>query len=353
MVNRMNRENVILTIKNMEDVKKLNEDNVKYINLDIKNINADVINYLKNNGQNYLYSDLIDNKSGYIYVDYNTFFHAEERINNIISKIPVDLNQIEKAKYLYISLGKLLSYDINVIPEKNDGFSFANINTINNIWGAIYNLKATNQSYCKLYLYLCSLVGINCDIVTVDAKGFLCNKINIYKKNLIVNLTEDVPFIECGFKTRYFSNYNDDVDMDKKIGYIDKIYCEIDLDNILCSLEQDSDDFIYDFLINVQKCIDVNNISPIELGIIFDYLFNKYCSNINIHINNLYINDVYNDRKHFILISYNDKYYCYNYNKGTFVNISEKDLVENIENEKIGIYLNEDMPIMYKYKEVV
>ena len=130
MVNRMNRENVILTIKNMEDVKKLNEDNVKYINLDIKNINADVINYLKNNGQNYLYSDLIDNKSGYIYVDYNTFFHAEERINNIISKIPVDLNQIEKAKYLYISLGKLLSYDINVIPEKNDGFSFANINTI-------------------------------------------------------------------------------------------------------------------------------------------------------------------------------------------------------------------------------
>ena len=353
MVNRMNRESIILTIKNMDDINKMNKDNVKYINIDIKNVDVDVINYLKNNGHNYLYSEVINNKNGYIYVDYNTFFGAEERINNIISKMPLDLSLIEKAKYLYISLGKMLSYDINVIPEKNDVFSFVNINTINNIWGSMYNLKATNQSYCKLYLYLCSLVGIDCDIISVDSKGFLCNKININKKSLIVNLTEDVPFIECGFKTRYFSNYNDELDIDKKIGYICDSYCENKLDNVLCSVDQEDDNFVYDFLISVQNHIDIDNVSPIELGIIFDYLFSKYCSGINVHINNLYLNGIYNDRKHFILISYNDNYYCYNYNKGSFVNISEKDLVENIENEKIGVYLNEDMPIMYKYKEVV
>ena len=93
--------------------------------------------------------------------------------------------------------------------------------------------------------------------------------------------------------------------------------------------------------------------SPIELGIMFDYSFGKYCSNLDIKINNLYLNDIYNNRKHFILISYNDKFYCYNYNKESFVSINKKDLVDNLESEKIGVYLNEDMPISYKYKEVV
>jgi len=349
----MNRESVILTIKDMDDIDKLNDSFVKYINIDIRNVNKDVINYLKSNGSKYLYSECIDGKNGYIYVDYDTFFVAEEKIRNIIINMPLSLSEIEKAKYLYISIAKAISYDINAIPEKNDLFSYVNVNVINNIWGSLKNMKATNQSYCKLYLYLCSLVGIKCDIITVNNRGFLCNKLNIDNKSLIVNLTEDVPFIESGFKTRYFSDFNDVIDMDIKIGYMKNNYFEGELDKVLCELNQSDDDFIYNFLINTQKFIDINNVSPIELGIIFDYLFGKYCSNIDIKINNLYLNDIYNNRKHFILISYNDKYYCYNYNKESFVSVSKKDLVDNIESEKIGVYLNEDMPILYKYKEVV
>ena len=168
-----------------------------------------------------------------------------------------------------------------------------------------------------------------------------------------MDLTTDVPFIEAGFKTRNFSNYNDELELDKKIGYIKDNYNETKIDKSLKTLNYNDDNFVLEFLINTQKLIKVDNIKPIELGIIYDILFHKYHPDANIIINNLYINDIYNNKEHFILISYNNMHYSYNYNKQTFIKISEKELINNIENEKIGIYLIEDVPITYKYKDVV
>lgn len=350
---RMNRDNIILTIKNMEDIKKIKNSKIKYLNIDIVNVDKDVINYLKNNGKKYLYAESIDNRNGYIYVDYNTFFMGEKLINNIISNVPDNLTEIEKAKYLYVTLGKIIGYDINTIPEKNETCNFNSINTINNIWGSLNNLKATNQSYCKLYLYLCSLLNIKCEIISVNHNGFLCNKLTINNNSLIVDLTADIPFIEAGFKTRKFSNYNDELELDKKIGYIKDNYNEIKIDKVLKNINQDDNNFVFNFLVDTQKIIKIDNIKPIELGIIYDMLFHKYCPDNRIIINNLYLNDIYNNKEHFILISYNNMHYSYNYNKQTFMNISEKELINNLENEKIGVYLNENIPIVCKYKEVV
>jgi len=81
----MNRENVIITIKNMNDIKKLEEPSIKYINIDISKIDKEVISYLKNNGKKYLYAESINNKKGYIYVDYDTFLAGEKIIDNIIT----------------------------------------------------------------------------------------------------------------------------------------------------------------------------------------------------------------------------------------------------------------------------
>ena len=349
----MNRESVILTIRNMKDIKKLDNSNIKYINIDIVNIDKEVISYLKDNGKNYLYAESIHNKNGYIYVDYDTFFIAENIINKIISNVPSDLNKIEIAKYLYISLGKKVGYDINSIYEKNEVFNFSDINTINNIWGAISSCKATNQAYCKLYLYLCSLLNIKCDIVTVNNGGYLCNKLTVNNNSLIVDLTGDAPFIEAGFKTRHFANYNDELEMDKKIGYIKDDYNEVKIDRVLKNINHEDEEFVFDFLINTQKVIEINKNKPIELGIIYDILFHKYCPDVKISINNLYINDIYNSKEHFILISYNSNYYSYNYNKKSFIKLNEKELIDNIENDRIGIYLNEKIPLMYKYKEVM
>ena len=347
----MNRENIIQVIKNMSDIKKLKNSNVKYINIDIKNSDENVINFLKEFGQEYLYAESIDNKKGYIYVDYDTFFYAENIINDIITSIPIKLNQIELAKYLYTKLGKLVGYDINTIPEKNESFNFYETNTINNIWGSLVNFKATNQSYCKLYLYLCSLCKIKCEIISVNARGYLCNKLTINNHSLIVDLTSDIPFIEANFKTKHFANFNDEKELDKKIGYIKDDYNDVKIEKDMNLINHDDENCVLNFLIDTQKIINIKHIKPIELGIIYDILFNKYCPDIRININNLYINSIY--KKHFILITYNDNHYSYNYNKNTFVKIEQKQLIENIEKEKIGIYLNENISISYKYKGVV
>ena len=62
----------ILNIHDKEDIKKITSD-TKYVNVSINNVNMDIINYFLENGANYSYSDSIDNKNGFIYVDYDMF----------------------------------------------------------------------------------------------------------------------------------------------------------------------------------------------------------------------------------------------------------------------------------------
>lgn len=340
----MNRESIIINVKNIEDIKNIKNKNIKYLNVDIVNVDNEVIQYLKENGQNYLYAELINSKNGYIYIDYNTFIKAENIINNIVLNMPNNLNDLEKSKYIYISLGKILGYDINTIYEKNETFNLNIVNTINNIWGALANYKATNQSFCKIYLYICSILNIKCEIITINNNGFLCNKLQIEDSTLIVDLTSDIPFIQANFKTRHFSNYNNEIELDKKIGYLFDEYNEVKIEKKVRNISDKEEKFVFKFLEDTEKIINIIKLKPIELGIIYDILFNKYYPNSNIKINNLYINNNYK-KEHFILISHNEEHYSYNYNRKEFINISEKELIDNIENNKIGIYLNEFVPI--------
>ena len=107
-----------MNIKTMEDINKLKEmKQVKYLNLDIMNPNLEVIYYLIDHGQNYSYSERIENQNGYIYVPHEIFKQSELFILDIINSIPTNLNEIEIARYLYITIGKNLGYDINILPE--------------------------------------------------------------------------------------------------------------------------------------------------------------------------------------------------------------------------------------------
>ncbi len=329
-----------MTINDYEDLDKLNDD-IKYININIKKIDNEVIYYFKKHGQNYYYSESIDDNIGYIYVDYDTFIKGNKLMESIINNIPDNLNKLEIAKYLYINIGKLISYDINIIPEKNETINYYQFSSINNIWGALSNLKATNQAYCKLYLYLCSYFDISCDIINVNDKKNLANKLTIDNNTLIVDLTSDIPYIQAGYKTRYFSDYNETLELDKKIKYINDNYNEIKLDMIL---KNNSEDMV-NILLNIQTILDIDSIDPISLEIILNIIFMKYYSDMNIRINNFYINDI-NSRRHFLVITYKGKYYSYNYNKSTFMEINEKDLHDNLDSDRIGIYLKEDLSLI-------
>lgn len=337
----------------MDDIKRLNElEFVKYINLDITNPNLEVIYYLIDNGQNYSYSDMIDGKNGYIYVTYEVFKEAELSILDIINNIPTNLDELEIARYLYISLGKTLGYDINILPDKNETFNLNTINTINNIWGCINNAKGTNVSFTKIYLYLCKIMNIECKLITVSKMGYLKNMLTINGTNIITDITQDIPFIQANFKTKYFLGYNDNLELDKKINYIKDHYNEEKIEQALKNIDYSKENILKEILIKTQNIINVNEIKPIELGIIYDIIFEKYCPNYNISINNLFINDIYNSKEHFILISCDNKYYSYNYTRSSFVEISYDEIIKNIENKKIGIYLNEKIPTISKEKVI-
>ena len=59
-------------------------------------------------------------------------------------------------------------------------------------------------------------------------------------------------------------------------------------------------------------------------------------------INNLYLNDEH--KNHFIIISYNDKHYSYNYKQKNFVIVKDEDIIDNLNLGKIGLYKDEFIP---------
>ena len=340
-----------MNITSMADIKNLEKNkNIKYLNLDISTPDLEVIYYLIDNGQNYAYSDLIDNIPGYIYVSHDIFKQSMLFILDIINHIPTTFTELEIARYLYITIGKNIGYDINSLPDKNDNFSLKNINTINNLWGCINLTKGTNISFCKLFLYLCRIMNIECKLMPTGQLGYLKNLLSIDNVNIVVDITQDIPYIQAGFKTNNFTGYNDNLEIDKTISYIKDNYNEALIENKFKQLDYSKNDIFQTILIKTQEIINAQRIKPIELGIIYDIVFNKYYPNHDIKINNLYIKNSC-QKEHFILITYDKKYYSYNYIKNSFVEIPKEEIIKNLETKKIGAYLNEEIPHIIKQKE--
>ena len=334
-----------MKLSSIDDCKKLEKTIVKYVNVDIKKPSIEVIKYLLDTDYEYLIGDYIDSKYGYVYVSIDKYKNGQNIINNIIAGLMnKDYNELEIAKYLYVNLALVVGLDINVMVNKSDIYNFSMISNINNIWESISLGKVNNVSITKLYLYLCSLVGIECDLVSNSDSGYLVNKLTINNKSLIVDITKDIAFIQAGYKTRYFDNYNDDQELDKRIGYLKNNYSDNLMDIVMKKIDYSLKSFVYNILTLSGDIIGVDNFGPQEMALIYEDLFEKYCSGYNIMVNNLYINNEL-EREHFVLISYNNLHYSYNYNKKCFVEISNKNLLENLNSNKIGFYLDEEYVI--------
>lgn len=336
-----NTHSLVVSVSSMKDIDNIKE-NTKYINIDITNCNYDVIDYFLKKGQKYLYSEIIDNTKGYIYVSYEDFSNAENIINMIYVNMPNDLNKLEIARYLYTSIAKYVFFDINIIPEKNETYSFSLTSNINNLWGSLSLGRVTDISAAKIFYYLCKRLDIDISLeINHDTKEAY-NKLTI--NNLILNadLFQDIPYIQVKMPTKYFTPYNNDLELDKKIKYIKNKYTDSLIDKALKNIDYTKENCVGDILYKTQNIIDIENIKPVELSIIYEDIFSKYCPNYNIKINNLYLNNV--DKNHFIMISYNNDHYSYNYKKKSFVKVNDNDLIENINTGKIGLYLDEFIP---------
>ena len=318
------------------------DSNTKYVTVDIANVDNDILSYLKENGKKCFFTDRINDKRGFVYVDYDTFLKAQLIVDNIINSMPDNLNKLETARYLYISLGKIVGYDININEDKNEFLNFNNISLVNNIWNSLVVGKVSNISLSKLYLYLCSLCKIECEIIkTTD--DYLANKLVIDGNTIIVNLAKDLFYIQSNFSTTAFSSYNSDKTIDKKIGYIKDTYNDFIIDSVLSNLNYFDDNIIEIILFKTQDILDVSKIKPYELGLIYKYIFSKYCVNFDVFVSNLFVNG--KDKQHFILISYANKHYSYNYKKKTFTFVSEENLLDSVSNKEIGAYDDEQIPI--------
>ena len=269
---------------------------------------------------------------------------VEECIDNIIYNMPSNLKLIEKVRYIYVSLGKLLSIDINTMSDKNDNISFEMLSTINNIWGAISNGMVNDSVISKIFMYVCSRVGIETELISSSIKGNIANKVYIDDGFLVVDLFNDIHNIQGGFITHYFDKYNDNKEIDKKIGYVKDEYTDCYIDNVLKDVIYNNDDTLFDVLSLTSNIINVSNIGTYELYKIYKNIFDKYVPNYGVKINNLFVlNNT--DRRHFALFSYNNKYYSFNYSKGRFVNIDFNILYNNIESNTIGIYDGEEFSL--------
>lgn len=339
----MNSTDVIVNISSMKDIDNITKD-TKYINLSIDNVDVKVCDYFILNGKDFSYSDAINNRNGFIYASYDMFKYGEECIDNIIYNMPSNLKLIEKVRYIYVSLGKLLSIDINTMSDKNDNISFEMLSTINNIWGAISKGMVNDSVISKIFMYVCSRVGIKTELISSSIKGNIANKVYTDDGFLVVDLFNDIHNIQGGFITHYFDKYNDNKEIDKKIGYVKDEYTDCYIDNVLKDVIYNNDDTLFDVLSLTSNIINVSNIGTYELYKIYKNIFDKYVPNYGVKINNLFVlNNT--DRRHFALFSYNNKYYSFNYSKGRFVNIDFNILYNNIESSTIGIYDGEEFSL--------
>ena len=336
-----NKTSLIVSISNMNDLNKITKE-TKYINLDITNPNYDVIKHFIKNGMSFMYSDIIELVPGYNYVSYDDFVKAENIIDAIYVNMPNNLNKLEIAKYLYVSIVKYVSFDINMDQNKSELYNLSLISTVNNLWGSLSLGRVSDVSASKIFYYLCRRLDIDISIVTYENEQKALTKLIINNQVLIADLYEDIPFIKCNMKTKYFATYNDDVSLDKKIKYLKNRYNDYYIDKELKDIDYTKEDCIYIILNKTEKIINIDTIKPVELSIIYKYIFNKYCPNYNIKINNLFLNN--SNKLHFIMISYNNNHYSYNYKKKNFVKVSEEDILNSISDGKIGLYHDEYIP---------
>ena len=219
-----NDSKIIMDINTMEDIKVLrNTPSVKYLNLNITSPNLEVIYYLLENGKKYSYAEKIDDNRGYIYVPYEIFYKSQMFILDIINNIPTNLTKLEVARYFYITIGKNIGYDINILPEKNEVLNLEIINTINNIWGSIYNKKATNVINNNI-----KNIGItDCEVLNLDYKKAL-EYLNNQNKKL------DLIFLDPPYATNYIEESLNLIEKYNLLNENGLIICESDnLDRIV------------------------------------------------------------------------------------------------------------------------
>ena len=245
-------------------------------------------------------------------IDYST-----ERLKN--------LSGGEKTK---IALSYILSKDPSILIM-DEPTNHVDIKSIDYLINIIKNYSGTLIVVSHDRYFLNQTVN---KIIEIDR-----GKINIYNGNYDYYVIEKEKEL-----AKMKSRYENEQKLDKKIKYCKSKYTDYYLDKALKNIDYLKEDCVQNILYKTENILNIENLKPYELSIIYKYIFNTYCPNYNIKINNLFLNN--KNKFHFIMISYNDYHYSYNYKKKSFVKVNDLDILNNLKLGKISIYKDELIP---------
>jgi len=228
-----------------------------------------------------------DNKYGE-HVNFSGFIKAEKIFEDIVSGINESWTELEKFKYIYNALGKIVSYDINVLDKNEDRASYDQANIIaRNPFSSIVTGQGVCAGYADMYMYVCKKAGLSCK--TESSSGHRYNIIEYQNAegdivSSYCDLTWDAKNIKGNLKCKNFGKSKktflghenlqcqDAVDIpvelvediDNKIGYnyMNKRY----LDVVKEALQMDGTENKVKFLLeNVMKVQDVSSMNNHEV----------------------------------------------------------------------------------------
>lgn len=142
-------------------------------------------------------------------VDFEKYMAGEKIYKSIIDGMDKNLTELEKFKYIYNALGKMVSYDINTLKKNDDKESNDRANLVSrNPFSSIFTRKGVCAGYAEMYAYMCRKARLSCEIEHGDGHAY--NLIG-YKDEKGENvksycdLTWDSSRIKCGFECKYFA----------------------------------------------------------------------------------------------------------------------------------------------------
>lgn len=282
--------------------------------------------------------------------------------DKIIEKIPEGLSELEKARYIYIQLGKLFVFD-----EK---YWLGNEKSKKRIYKQAINsdidirkIKKGNKSICvsisKTYKRLLKQIGIRAEIYKEDFDDphVFC-AIFIKGRSYKADLQRDLKYIQAQRKTRHFGNSMDETmpsieekiinNIDEKIGY-EYLGEEYILNNILrlkkeLEHEKKLDVKVEKILETIKKSPNIEEMGYVEKIAYYDWLISKLLSikEKNKVKNNFLKKERGEEKKYAVCISVGDSkngYSRFLYKQGEegYKRVKEEELISEMNSGMIII----------------
>ncbi|MDD2376737.1 MAG: hypothetical protein PHD15_04330 [Clostridia bacterium] len=285
-----------------------------------------------------------------------------ETLNDFISRIknemPNNLNEISKARYIYIELGKIVYFDPNYI--------YGNSRSKNKIYKEItYNKHTLNEKFkskiiiCKslsyIYEYILNIFGIHIYTTNATDDKHVYNEIITKDKKIyFADLQLDLENIQSRSKTKFFGTGQDYYfsvidennlrEIDKSIGYIDNFndYTDNNIEKFKLTLPNNLEldqkvELIMEYIYSSEN---TKNMKFIEISHYYNYVFDQildteskknlyyaYCFN-NYDKNKQYISIISVDVK-----KSNSKNYILYENNCKYIPIEQEEIVLMLKNK--------------------